>query len=165
MQYFVLTDDGNRFGPADFAMLQQWANEHRIVPTSRIVDPMGQTVLAHTIIGLQFPLAPPPGMGQPQGEPFTGYPRGYGATGAPASSTDTALLVKAILSTVLCCMPLGIAAIVFVVQAGSHASHGRTLEAADANRKAHQFANWSIGIGIVTNGIWFLLMIIGAFLD
>ena len=63
---------------------------------------------------------------------------GYGATPPPPN-----YLVWAILSTVLCCLPLGIASIVFSTQVNSKWAMGDTAGALEASRKAKQFAIWS----------------------
>ena len=67
----------------------------------------------------------PPPPGQWQGQPPDNY------------------LVWAILSTVLCCLPLGIVSIVFSSQVNTKWAIGDQAGALESSRKAKQFAMWS----------------------
>lgn len=73
------------------------------------------------------PAAPPPsyGYGAVQGTPPPNY------------------LAWAILSTLLCCLPLGVASIVYSSQVNSKWAMGDVAGALDASAKARQFAIWS----------------------
>jgi hypothetical protein len=93
------------------------------------------------------PPPPPPSFGQPlmQMEP---PPQNY--------------LVWAILTTLLCCMPLGIPAIVFSSQVNSKWAMGDRAGALDASRKAKAFAMWS---AIVTAAgiVLYVIFVVGLF--
>ena len=84
------------------------------------------------------------GYGQPQGYGAGGYgqPQGYGY-GQPQGQPPQNYLVWAILSTVLCCLPLGIASIIFSSQVNSKWAQGDVAGAHASARKAKQFAMWS----------------------
>src|SRR5687767_2785877 len=82
------------------------------------------------------PPPPPPGYG---GQPYGGQPYGPG----PKPDNN---LVWAILSTVLCCLPVGIASIVFASQVDSKWSAGDYAGARDASDKARKFALLSAGL-------------------
>ena len=62
-------------------------------------------------------------------------------------------LVWAILSTVLCCLPLGIVSIVFAAQVNSKWAVGDAAGARDSSEKAKKFAIWSavvwVGLGVL----------------
>lgn len=90
---------------------------------------------------------PPPGYGtQPgyagppayPGQPAYGAPAGFGPGPAPDNH-----LVWAILSTVLCCLPLGIVSIVYAAQVNDKWLRGDVAGAMESSRKARQFAMWS----------------------
>lgn len=85
-----------------------------------------------------------PAYGQPAyGQPAYGQPA-YGAPyGQPAGSPPPNHLVWAILTTVLCCLPLGIASIVFAAQVNGKYAAGDIAGAQESARKAKQFAIWS----------------------
>ena len=79
MRYFVITSDGQKYGPADVPLLSQWAREGRLSPTSMLEGEDGTQVVASQLPGLSFPetaapmtppvqSAPPPG-----GNPYAGY--------------------------------------------------------------------------------------------
>ena len=69
-------------------------------------------------------------------------------------------LVLAIISTVCCCLPLGIVAIIFAAQVNSKYEAGDYQGAMDASNKAKLFTFIAIGLGIIINGIYFLLQIL-----
>lgn len=58
-------------------------------------------------------------------------------------------LVQSILVTFCCCLPLGIAAIVFAAQVNSKLAQGDILGARESSRKAKMFCWIALGVGIV----------------
>ena len=80
MNYFVIANDGQKFGPADLATLNIWAQEGRVLTTTMLEDAStGQQVMASQLPGLSFPIAPPNQPGYQQA-PTQAYPRmGIGA--------------------------------------------------------------------------------------
>ena len=106
------------------------------------------------------PPPPPPAggapyRGQPAGQPYGGQPPGYGAQqyggppyggppyGGPTGAPPPNYLVWAILSTLFCCLPLGVAAIVFAAQVNTKYNVGDYAGAQDSSRKARNFSLWS----------------------
>ena len=95
---------------------------------------------------------PPPGGGY---EPPPGG--GYGAApppppgnyGGPGGTPPPNHLVWAILSTLFCCLPLGIASIVFAAQVNSKYAAGDIAGAQESSEKARKFALWATIIGVV----------------
>jgi hypothetical protein len=85
--------------------------------------------------------APPPGYGHPGGEPPPNY------------------LVWAILSTVLCCLPLGVASIVFSAQVNTKWAAGDVAGAYASSLRAKKFAIWSAVVTIV-GAVLFLAFLI-----
>jgi predicted secreted protein len=92
------------------------------------------------------PPPPPPGYGPPGG--YGGQPGGYGGP-PPGSAPPPNNLVWAILSTLFCCLPLGIAAIVFAAQVNGKWAAGDIAGAQASAQKARQFALWSTIVGAV----------------
>lgn len=84
MRYFVIADDGHRYGPADTMLLNQWIGENRLRPHQFLEEELtGQRVLAQAVPGLRFPLATQtapymPGGGLPPG---VAYPRPHMSSG------------------------------------------------------------------------------------
>lgn len=58
-------------------------------------------------------------------------------------------LVKAILATCFCCLPLGIVAIVFAAQVNGKLDFGDYAGATSASEQANMYGNISIGLGIL----------------
>jgi len=69
-------------------------------------------------------------------------------------------LVWAILSTIFCCLPLGVFAIVFSSQVNTKWAQGDDAGANDSARKARQFALWSTIVGAVGSIIGIVVYVI-----
>ncbi len=76
--------------------------------------------------------------------PYSGPQTGYG----PGSAPPPNYLVWAILSTIFCCWPLGIPAIVFAAQVNSKFQAGNYAEALQASQKAKLWCWISFGVGL-----------------
>ena len=68
-------------------------------------------------------------------------------------------LAQSILVTLLCCLPLGIPAIVYAAQVNGKIQMGDTEGAMDSSRKAKMWCWWSFGIGIIGTIIWTALFL------
>lgn len=81
--------------------------------------------------------------------------------GAPASVPN--YLVMAIIS-LFCCLPLGIAGVIFAAQVNSKVAAGDTAGALDASKKAKMFSMIAIilgVVGIVCYVLFFVIMGVG----
>ncbi len=187
MNYNVIGADGAVYGPVDFETLKRWAAEGRVNPDSAIEEVgSGKRVPANTIPGLfaapQAPQAPthqlhpgydvptqpaytPPGVG-PGGAPRPGVPPGAAANAVQYPRNTFAEpvknhLAKAIFSTLCCCLPLGVVAIVYAAQVGSKQAGGDYYGAKESSDNAEKWANISIVLGLIGNvigaGIRFML--------
>lgn len=103
------------------------------------------------------PPPPPPGGGgyppPPGGGGYSAPPPAPGY-GGPVSTPPPNYLVWAILSTVLCCLPLGIASIVFAAQVNGKWQAGDYAGAQDSSAKARKFAVWAAIVGVVVNVLY-----------
>jgi predicted secreted protein len=95
--------------------------------------------------GTPPPPPPAPGYNQP----------GIGATPPPN------YLVWAILSTLFCCLPLGIASIVFAAQVNSKWQAGDFAGAQESSAKAKKFAIISAVAGIIVGVLYGILVAVG----
>jgi predicted secreted protein len=68
--------------------------------------------------------------------------------------------VWAILSTVFCCLPLGIASSVFSAQVNSKYAAGDIAGAQDSSEKARKFALWATIVGVVLGILYVLLIVV-----
>lgn len=107
--------------------------------------------------------------GQQYGQPASGQQYGqpaYGQQyGQPAGSPPPNYLVWAIVSTVLCCLPLGIASIVFAAQVNGKYAAGDLAGARASSEKAKKFAIWSAIAGLVFAALYvvgFVLLAAGS---
>lgn len=69
--------------------------------------------------------------------------------GAPMGAPPPNNLVWAILSTIFCCLPLGIVSIVFAAQVNGKWQAGDQAGAMDSSRKARTFALWATIVGLL----------------
>jgi predicted secreted protein len=99
--------------------------------------------------------APPPGGGYGSAPPPPG-----GGYGGPPGSPPPNHLVWAILSTLFCCLPLGIASIVFAAQVNGKYTAGDYAGAQESSRKARSFALWATIIGLALGVLWLVLVVL-----
>jgi hypothetical protein len=107
------------------------------------------------------PPAAPPAYGQPpQGPPprYAQQPPPYGAApyGAPTGVKPPTYLPWAIATTILCCLPLGVASIVFANQVNVKYAQHDLAGAMESSRKARNFAIASAIIGPIVAIIYVL---------
>jgi hypothetical protein len=83
VRYYVLSDDGQKYGPADVPTLNQWIAENRLLPTQMLEEEAsGARFAARAVPGLNFPMpagSPPPtgpAGTAPGGPAYSGYYRG-----------------------------------------------------------------------------------------
>jgi len=89
--------------------------------------------------------------------PGGGYPGGYQPAGPPPPNH----LAFAIISTVLCCLPLGIGAIIFSTQVNTKWNAGDVDGAHVASKRAKTFAIWSVVSVVIIYGLLAILMFAG----
>lgn len=94
---------------------------------------------------------PPPPAQPPAGyQPYSGQPSG--------PKPDN-YLVWAILSTLFCCLPLGIASIVFAAQVDGKYNSGDYAGALESSEKAKKFAIWGAVGGIIVGVIYAVVVL------
>ncbi len=93
---------------------------------------------------------------------MTNLPPPYNPPGSPmggaAGPKPNNYLVWAILSTLFCCLPLGIASIVFAAQVDGKYNSGDYVGARDASEKAKKFAMWGAIAGLVVLVLYVILI-------
>jgi len=87
--YYVIAQDGDRYGPADIPTLQQWVREGRIAPNTTLEDEVTGTQIRASLLPELSRLFPsqsvPPGDSYRQPPPMTG--------GGPSGRATTALVL------------------------------------------------------------------------
>jgi len=164
VKYYVVLPDGQRFGPADISLLNQWAAEGRILPQTMLEEEGSMTRMpASSVPGLALATANPygvPSATQPGGpQQFGGYYRGP-QTDVGQSDVTLAWVLGAI-SMALCvfanCIPflglgLGIAAVVFA---------NRAIQKGNPSGQSARIFAWvALGLQILGTGLWLLLMVV-----
>ena len=111
MRYFVVADDGNKYGPADLPTLNQWAQEGRVLQTHMLEEETtGRRVAATSVPGLNWTAGGPSPFESAQGapgQPFQGY---YQRPGYSNTSNDKLLKEAwwcAVLSLICCGLVFG----------------------------------------------------------
>jgi hypothetical protein len=131
MRYYVVGEDGNRYGPADEALLEAWAREGRITPHSYLDPENGAPrVLASTMANLQFPPVRTPyaGVSQPASSPslYAAYAPTYAQPNWNSSEVRASWLLGFVaLGTELLCGIGLIFAVLALVCAGVGLVRGR----------------------------------------
>jgi hypothetical protein len=107
---------------------------------------------------------PAPQMHNAPGAPSAFNAPAHNSFGSMSSAGDKPanFLWQSIVATLLCCLPLGIAAIVFASKVDSAWTSGQYEVAQDAARKAKMFTFISIGVGAVVVLLYIVLGILGA---
>lgn len=84
-QFFVVMPDGQKYGPADVATLNQWAADQRLAPHSTLENATtGEKLAASAVPGIRFAVA---SAEAPLNAPPTSYPRPMDAQyGSPQPS-------------------------------------------------------------------------------
>lgn len=92
-----------------------------------------------------------------QADGYNQYGGAYHNPGEAINSTP--YLVFAILSTICCCIPLGVPAIVFASKISTAQQMGRMDEARDCAKKAKIFSIIAAVVGVVASIIYFIVII------
>jgi hypothetical protein len=101
---------------------------------------------------------PPPGNYPPPPPAGGAYP----PPGQPPAAQPSTHLVLGILTTLFCCLPLGIVSIVKAAQVNGLWAQGRYAEAQAASDSAKKWAIWSAVLGIVVGVVYGILVATGA---
>lgn len=90
---------------------------------------------------------------------------GQSLSATPATEAIPNYLVQAILTTVCCCVPFGIVAIVYAAQVNGKIAQGDITGAQAASKNAKTWAWVAFGCGLVSTTLAILLEVLGAALD
>jgi hypothetical protein len=99
--------------------------------------------------------------GQTPFNPYSEPASGQMSPGGPRPNIPNHL-VKAIISTLCCCLPFGIVAIVFAAQVNGKLDSGDYAGAQKSSEQANFWGNLSIGIGLAVNLVVVILQVIAA---
>lgn len=166
--YYMMSADGRRIGPVEASELVN----HGLTSETLVWRPdFSQWIPAAHVPELNAFLAVPP---TPPFPPVSG-PNNYSQPNIPPHSGGSFAnqtfnqqqcgmtvkpdnyMVWAILSTLLCCLPLGFVSILYAGKVNDYWNNGRYVEAKDASDKARMWAMISAGGGLFIGLISFIL--------
>ena len=155
--YKILGGDGKEYGPVSAETLHQWVREGRANAQTQVQleGSVGWTALG-LLSEFSSALGTPP---SPAAAPGAA-PSAIGAM--PPGGKIPNYLVQAILVTLCCCLPGGIAAIVYAAQVNSKQAAGDIAGAQDSSQKAKMWCWISLGVGLVVNLIVIGLQVLAA---
>lgn len=136
--YKIVGADGKEYGPVSVDQLRQWIIEGRLNMQSKVL-PEGSTEWK-TVAQVPELAAAVPAPAAPQPGPFAG-----------ATPDVPNYLWQSIVVTLCCCLPFGVAAIVYAAQVKSKLSVGDVAGAKDSSSKAKMWCWIGFGVGIVVN--------------
>ncbi len=145
----IIGADGKQYGPVSAEQIRQWFAEGRAKPETLVQaegsadwKPLGQ-----------FPelaaAAPAGGVPPPVSPPLSGN--------QPRPNVPT-YLVPAIISTIFCCMPFGIVAIIFAAQVSTKLNAGDVAGAQKASKNARTWFWVSFFVGLISLAFWVTLV-------
>ena len=137
--YRIIGADGREYGPVSADQLRQWIAEGRVNQQTRV---RAEDSPDWKHIGELPDFSAPPPVNPPLRTPVTHVPN---------------YLVPAILTTICCCLPFGIPAIVYAGQVNGKVSAGDVSGAQESSRKARMWCWIAFGLGFVGNVLGFFL--------
>lgn len=161
-RYWVVGQDGQKYGPADVATLSSWATENRLTPTTQLEGEMsGQRVMASAVAGIMFPAAMGAGAATsvtPAASPYGStessaagqssyaqYPRDFGSADPDAGKTETIVsFVLSAIGLVCCCFNWLTTPVVI----------GAVVTAVLGKKKGYRTAQTALIISIIVAVIW-----------
>lgn len=167
VKYFVVLPDGQRFGPADISLLNQWIAEGRILPNTVLEqEATGQRFMASTVPGLTLastgPYAPPSSGGAGPTS-FAGYYRGPVAQPYGGQNDLTMAWVFSSLGMMFClgglaCGPCAAIGIVFPILGVVYS--GRALQAGNPGAQPAKIFSW-VTLGLYIAGLVLMFALFG----
>lgn len=167
--YKIIGGDGREYGPVSADQLIQWIREGRAqAETQAAGDDGAWRPLSSFAEFSPYLRAPVPPANDPAAAPQSPGAAasatsgtGSAATGAPPSPPAppphvSNLLVPAIFTTLCCCFPAGVVAIVFAAQANAARNAGDWPRARSAAGNATIWCWVAFGLGIVSNALMFV---------
>ncbi len=158
--WYYAAAGGQQHGPLPAADLADLARSGAIGPQTLVWRDglAGWTALGEVAAELGLPpMQPPPAL---QAGPYAA-PLSQAATHpAPVVQPVPTHLVWGIVTTLLCCWPLGVVSIVFACRVDRHRAEGDLAAALEASRKAGLWAFWSAMSMVIVLAVFFLFAIV-----
>lgn len=159
---------GEAEGPVDESTLRNLIENDVVTPDTQVWhDGMDDWQRAGSVPGLFD--NPPPLSSRPSEPSESSELSGASSSPPPPSSEHTTAspaveshMAKAILSTLFCCLPLGVVAIINASRVSTALSNGNDQEAREYSAKADKWGNVSIVVGLIVGVLYFFIGLAGA---
>jgi hypothetical protein len=146
--YKIIGGDGKEYGPVDLDQIKQWLQDGRAGANTQVQTEGSSDWRTlrdvPELAALLAPAAPAAPTGQSVGDEAASLAAG---SGMPPQRVPN-YLVQSILCTLCCCLPAGIAAIVYAAQVNSKQSAGDYQGALAASKNAKMWCWISFGVGL-----------------
>lgn len=159
---YSLSRNGQIIGSYTLEELRTYMNEGRVIATDHVLPEGGSQWMT---VAQLFPPAPPPELAPAGGAPTAVPPINVPPPPPTIPPKPQTYLVQAILVTLFCCLPAGIAAIVFSTQVDSRYARGDHAGAQLASKRAATWSWVSFGVGLVGGVIYFAFVMLSALKD
>jgi hypothetical protein len=154
--YKILGADQREYGPVTADQLRQWITEGRANSQTMVQGP-DSTEWKPLSSFLEFAgVMPAAGAAAPG----VAAPTSYAGVGGVQPVVPN-YLWQSIVVTACCCLPFGIAAIVFAAQVNSKLAAGDVQGAVESSRKAKMWCWIAFGLGIISNLVLVALSVAG----
>lgn len=154
--YKIIGADGKEYGPVDLEQIKRWIQDGRAGANTKIklaeATEWGKVGDIPELAAC-LPVAPPTGTSMSPESTLNSTPQ------TPIPN----YLVQAILCTVCCCLPAGIAAIVYAAQVNSKQAAGDYVGAQAASKNAKMWCWISFGVGLPLTIIITVIQFLAAF--
>lgn len=164
--WYYAAAGGQQHGPLSADELAALARSAAIGPQTLVwregLDQWTALAQVAAELGLPAMAAPPPVAFAPG--PYAAPYSHAGSGPAPITQPIPTHLVWAILSTLLCCWPLGVVSIVYACRVDRHRAEGDLDGALEASRKAGLWALWSALSVAIIFGLFVLFALLGELL-
>lgn len=151
---YSISRNGQVIGSYSEEEIRGYIQQGRIIGSDYALPEGGQQWIPVSQLSFSAPAPAAPGAPPP--------PSASAAGMGSNRTKPNSYMVQSILVTLFCCLPLGIAAIVYAAQVDSKYNAGDYTGAQDASKKASMFSWISFGIGLVGVLGYGVLMAVGA---
>lgn len=144
--------------PVWFEGLAEWTPAAEIDELKSLFPPVPEEMREIPAVSSVCDQAPESDGPKPWPPTKTGLPVPGVEPDIPPAKPDS-WLVGAILTTLLCCTPLGIAAIIFSTKGNGHWDRGEYEQAVKAFNTAKTLTLISVGVGVILSVVYFVVVV------
>lgn len=153
-RYFMTGPDGNKYGPVELSVLNQWAQEGRLIGSTIIeYEGSARRVFANELPGLNLPQPATPTAGPAAGPAAAANPMGVGYPREIPGDIPNHM-VKSIVCLLCCSIIFGLIPLFQSIAVNNHIKTGNYNLAREASDKANRYGNNILIIFGILNLLW-----------